>query len=275
MNIIMPAGTSEVKWSPVAKNENPMTKTASSDDKEAQAPQDDKDILFEVAKKVIEEREAKAAKAETKIVEAEEEKEACGDVVAEEDCDDSEKAEDCDDSDDDGGEAPFEKSEDDSEEAGEDEAPCEDGELETSAVETIQEGVAELAEQSEAAEAAVEKAQEAVEQIADVVEEVKAELGGSPTEDAIEEVVEEDPIGNDEAVIEVDTIEEIPGEPDLGPDESDMIVESREPMFASTEDMVKLSKLSPENKSKISEYWKGFFPEAADWVDLLTKDYEK
>ena len=265
MSIIMPAGEKEVKWSPVIKDD-PMTKTASSEEQDIQEPQDDKDILWEVAKKVVEEREAKEAQTEEKVVKAaeeteekcvgaEEEKEACGDVVAEEG--------------EDGDESPFKDG---------DEAPCEEGEGDAiedvvedaaSPVEDIQEAVAELAEKAEQAEEAVEKADAALDQVSAVIEEVKSELGGESVEESVEVEVEDDAPIDDMVEVEV---EEIPGEPIV--EDSDMIVEG-DGIFASTDGFTKLSKLSPENRNKLNSYWKGFYSDASDWVNLLTKDYEK
>jgi hypothetical protein len=132
----------------------------------------------------------------------------------------------------------------------------------------VVEPVAEEAAEATKMESAVEKIEEAVVDLKELVQEEKGELGEGEV---------------DEVEIEVDDAGGgIPGEEVSN---SEIIVQS-EPCMAKSKDKVdkvasteeefcRFAKLSPANKAKLANYWSNMLGYPKDWVDLLTKDYEK
>lgn len=284
MSMIVPAGINKLNWSPKDK-ETTTVKTAGADEESTQevVVEEDVDALEAAARSFLDQKEAapeeaeevKEASEETEEVkEASEETEvkeagtcgceagqtceACGGLVAEDEI-----------------EAPVGE-----EEAAEVVEVADEGEVHEEAEEVAIESV----------EVAVETAAEALEDAAEAIAEVK----GVTVDEGAEEVPE-GPV--DDEVVEVSEIEiEVPGvmeededvevekEGGLGCMMSDESGEEKtaeedsekEPTVAdSSEEFCKFAKLSPQNRSKIADYWVNMLGYPKDYVALLTKDYEK
>ena len=158
---------------------------------------------------------------------------------------------------------------------------CEDGdaeieiEVEESPDAVLEEvsddGVVTEEEEEIVEQAAVEKIKGAVEEIELALEEVvDAEEALTKVKDAIgtvEEVHEEMGVKTEEAD-EVSFTEEVI--------EDSVEEETEEPVIASSpEEFCRFAKISPKNRTKLADYWKNTLGYPADYVDLLTKDYEK
>jgi hypothetical protein len=152
-----------------------------------------------------------------------------------------------------------------------DECKCVQKKDEEVKIEVGGEKVEEVAEKSE--DAAVAKIEEAVIEIEDAVEELK---GDQKKEEVAEEV---------EIEITDDDKEVVPGK-EVSDGEIIVVSEpsptacmagkKEEVKVASTdEEFQKFAKLSPENKKKLANYWTQMLGYPKDYVDLMTKDYEK
>ena len=238
MSVIVPAGSKRRDWVP----QDPMVKTASTDVDEPV-----KDELLEAAMGVLERQEEVVVAAEDEEVkddeevkaeeaeEAEEVKEAC--VAA------------------DGSEVDVEVKEP--------EAVLE---------EVSDDGVVTEEEEEVVEQAAVEKIKSAVEEIEVALEEVvDAEEALTKVKDAIGTVEEV----HEEMGVEK-TDEDETGDVSFTEEVIKDSVEEDEPVIASSEEeFCRFAKISPKNRSKLAKYWKNALGYPADYVDLLTKDYEK
>jgi len=247
MSMIIPAGVNKLDWSPKGKVATTV-KTAGADENSTQEVTEEVDALAEAAKAFLSNKEAADCVAKECGCEGGATCEACGALLAEDEIVE---------------EAPIGE-----EEAAEvvevsDEAPVEDAEVsEETAIESI--------------EIAIETAEEAVEEVKEAVEELKG------TEVAEEGLV--DDVGDTTEITEVEI--EVPGvmEDEVADDEVEkegmfttMSDESTEELTVaeSSEEFCKFAKLSPQNRSKIAEYWVNMLGYPKDYVSLLTKDYEK
>ena len=240
MSMITPAGYSKFNWSPKAQDEK-LTKTASSEDgnevQKEEEKEEDVNPIYEAAKDFM-----GSGKDEDAVVDGEEKKDGL-DV-----------------------EEVSEKSE------------------------SVSDAVKEVEEKAEAAEATVEAVKEAVDKIEEAVEGVKGAIGeeveeveieieDSPCEEKVEEKVDDEIIIESEPKIEEEAcmakdkkeVKESKEEEKKADIKEDISMEKS----ASTEEFIKIAKLSPANRSKLRNYWKNMLDYPADYVDLMTRDYEK
>lgn len=245
MTMIVPAGNNKLDWSP---KETKLQKVAS----EGQEGQDiELDALYEAARGVVQasEEEKKCEDCECDPCECEEKddstKEACGEMKDEEaiilDVE----------------EVPAEEV---AEEVSE-EVPAEEV-----SSQSVSEAVAEVEAKAEEAEALVEKVEEAVDKIEEAVQGVKEVCGSGEAEEVEFEVSEEA-----EGCGECEEAEGIPGEEET---DDEVIVEGFD-KAASAEEFCKYAKLSGQNRKKLKDYWTNMLGYPKDFVDLMTKDYEK
>ena len=287
MAVITPVGKVDFDWSPREHEEKQMVKTASANDKntgakkgakKVVAEKTDKDLLYEVAKKIVE--------AQFEETEAEETEEV------------GEKAEEA------GEEA---------EEAGEEAEVADlaekgaEGEGGEGAVGDVQEAVAELVEKAESADEMVEKVEEAVQAVETAITGVRdavggtggAEVGGEEAEFAEIDIPDDDTVELDLDIVDAGDkggagLDGIGGcgcdkgnMGDMGNmDEGgeDIIQESRGAMasiksdlkkVAKVDDFVKTSKISPSVQKKIKDYWKNQLGYVSDYCDLMVVNSEK
>jgi len=248
MSVIVPAGKKRREWVP----QDPMVKTASAEGAEVEEP---KDELLEAAMGVLdrqaEEEKCDQPECEEKEIKAEDDTEV---VEAGESCD-----EEC--------EIEIEIEE---EPASPDEVldeVKEDGVVTEEEEEVIEEAAVEKIKGAvEVIEVALEEvvdAEEALEKVKDAigtVEEVHEEMAADT--DKPEEAEEDgDEVSFTEEVVE-DSVEEAAEEGD-------------EVLAGSNEEFQRFAKISPKNRAKVADYWKNSLGYPADYVDLLTKDYEK
>jgi len=239
--MIVPAGNNKLDWSPKATK---LQKTASK----GQEGQDiEVDALYEAAKGVI-----KAAK--------EEECENCCEKCKCDPCECEDKQE---------KEACGAMMDDEAIILDVEEVPA-DGLVEeveeVSDSKSVSEAVAEVEAKAEEAEAVVEEVELAIDKIEQAVEEVKSVCGKGGEVEEISEEVEE----TEEETEEDET--EVPGEEEV--DEDEVIVEGMD-KSASAEEFCKYAKLSSQNRKKLKDYWTNMLGYPKDFVDLMTKDYEK
>ena len=250
MSIIVPAGKKNVNWSPKETN---FEKTASAEGG-VQEQDVEVDALYEAAKGVVEaaaakEKECKECKCDPCECSKEEnksevKKKAQIEVDVVEDVEDVENVEDA------------------VEDIVEDEVEC----PEEGRDQSISEAVAEVEQKAEEAEAVVEAVSEALESVEEAVQGVRDAAG------VVEEVSDEVDIDiPGEEVVDGDVVVE--GEPEtegcMGEDEDSV------EKVASSEEFCKFAKLTPLNKKKLSNYWINMLGYPRDYVNLLTKDYEK
>ena len=129
----------------------------------------------------------------------------------------------------------------------------------------VVEPVAEEAAEATKMESAVEKIEEAVVDLKELVQEEKGELGGEVDEVEIEvddAGVPGEEVSNSEIIVQ--------SEPCMAKDKSKV-----SKVAATEEEFCRFAKLSPANKAKLANYWTNMLGYPKDWVDLLTKDYEK
>lgn len=237
MSMIVPAGKHSVEWVPAAKK---MTKTASEGGEAEMVETDSREALYEAAKGVVEAMDAEKCDKCGKC--------PCGCANAE---------------------------------AG---AMYEDD----AAIVEVQDGeeaVEEVAEEAsiDAVEEAVEKVEEAVEELKDAVE------GAEDVEEADDAVevdveIEEVPEEEEGIVVESNPLEGCGGpmaaseEKTKDGEEAEDTTEASEKISlekaASSEEFCKFAKLSPQNRKKLQNYWKNALGYPADYVSLMTKDYE-
>jgi len=240
--MIVPAGNKMPDWSPKATK---MQKLAS----DGQEVQDQEvDPLLEAAKGFVEagkEEVKEASEEEAEIKEASD----CGEMAQ----DDSVVLDVVED-----------EVGDNVEDVVEDEAPAQ----------SVSEAVAEVEAKAEEAEEVVAQVEEAIEKIEEAVQEVREVASG--VDDAVDEV-------SDEEVVDEDGVDAIPGEEVVDTEvivESspcDLAAETEEGMdkSAASEEFCKFAKLSPQNRKKLSNYWTNMLGYPRDYVNLMTKDYEK
>lgn len=253
MSVIVPAGKNRRDWVP---QESALVKTANTE--EAVEP---KDELLEAAMGVLKRQEEVVVEAAVeKVCKCAEECKCDGDCNCAEGCKCEETTEAC---------------------TASHEEECDEVEIEVEVEEekepeevldeVKEDGVVTEEEEEVVEQAAVEKIKGAVETIEIALEEV------TDAEEALTKVKEA-----------VETVEEVHEEMGEGTEETEdtgevsfteEIVEDSvedEPVVASSEEeFCKFAKISPKNRAKIANYWKNSLGYPADYVDLLTKDYEK
>jgi len=250
MSVIVPAGSKRREWVP----QDPMVRTASTEGEEQP-----KDELLEAAMGVLD----RQAQEEAVVIEAAEKCEKCEKCCDECECEKEVKAD---------------ADEDEVKEAsiceeGEPEIACEEEATDPEAVleEVSDDGVVTEEEEEVVEEAAVEKIKGAVEVIEIALEEV------TEAEEALTKV--KDAIGTVEEVHEKMTEEEGDEEGEVSFTEEvieDSVEDEEAPVVASSpEEFCRFAKISPKNRAKVADYWKNSLGYPADYVDLLTKDYEK
>ena len=156
----------------------------------------------------------------------------------------------------------------------------EDGKADDVVVEPIAEEKAEVSKM----DAALEKIDEAVVELKEVVEEEKGELGEN---DEVEVEIEKNGIPGEE-VSDSEIIVQSEPSACAGIDkgfgggfgqETDACMAKGKGKSVKTaateEEFCRFAKLSPSNKQKLARYWTDMLGYPKDWVDLLTKDYEK
>ena len=234
MSIIMTAGKEKVNWSPKDEKDEGLKKTASTEEQEVEASDDDK--LYEAAKSFLENKVEKEAEAECV---AEEEVEVVNDDSVVDDVVEevSETVE------------------------GDAVSKVED------AVDKVEEALEEV---KDAVEECVDGDENAVEDISDDVAEVEIEVvDEEPVSDEGEIIVESEPVCEScGAVMAKNEEEEVKESSDEKAEEEEVVEAS------SGDEFVRYSKISPKNRSKLRKYWKGMLAYAPDFVDLMTKDYE-
>lgn len=127
----------------------------------------------------------------------------------------------------------------------------------------------------ESIEVAVEAVEDALEEVKDAVSEAK---GKGVSEDEITEVEIEIPgVPETEEEAEVEeVVEDKEGEIEKESTQyTEMSADEDVTLAGSSEEFCKFAKLSPQNRSKIADYWVNMLGYPKDYVTLLTKDYEK
>jgi len=145
---------------------------------------------------------------------------------------------------------------------------------------SVSEAVAEVEQKAEEADQKIEAVVEAVEKIDEAVQGVKDAVADA--DDEVVEVIEIDEVSEDK---DEDAVEAVPGEEVI---DDEIIVETEGCVEAKTEDgtsmdkvasteeeFCKYAKLSPQNKAKLARYWVDMLGYPKDYVNLMTKDYEK
>jgi hypothetical protein len=237
MPFIMPSGNRIFNWSPKSKDEK-LTKTASTGAVEEQT---DKDLMYELAKKVIAKRTVAAQEEQKKY--------------------DFETQETQDKVDEDLDIADVElETEEVSEETSEKKPCCDDDvvialENLEDAVAEVKDAVAETHEEDEDNEFVVIEESDDDE----VVDETE------PTESTFEVSIDE--ADKDDGEIIVQSEEECAEE---GPAQK----QTQKVEASSNDDFVKLSQISPETRKKTAEFWKKYLGYPADYVDLMVKNYK-
>lgn len=263
MAVITPAGRLDFNWVPKDKSSG-MNKTASSNNDETQETSD-KDLMYSLAKKVIEAQfEEESEAEETSNVDAKQ--------VVEELVDKAESAE---------------KVEEAVEEA----------------VEKVEEAVEGVKSALTGDEAPAEESFEIEEVTLDVedgsepeIEEVTLEVSDEETGDEevvdVEDVsdgtseVEEDEVAEIE-IVDEDSVEEKTEDTPEEEGGEDIIQKSKEDCEASSElseelqkeaganDFMKIGKISPTTRKKVMKFWKDDLGYPSDYVKLMTTNYEK
>lgn len=164
------------------------------------------------------------------------------------------------------------------EDKGEDKGEVVEEVADESKEQSVSEAVAEVEAKAEEAEAVVEQVVEALDQIEEAVEGVKAVCGNG--DEAVEGEDKGEVVENADADADANG-DDIPGEKVV---DSEVIVEGEEceasdevamDKSASTEEFCKYAKLSSQNRSKLNNYWTNMLGYPKDFVNLMTKDYEK
>lgn len=250
MTMITPAGKENFNWSPKLGQE--LQRTASTD-KNGKEEKTDKDFLYAAAKKILEAQGFD----ETELDETEDldvsEENLDSEVDGLEEVDGSEEVD-------------VSEEVDDSVEKAD-----------------VQEAVAELVEKAEVADEMAESVSEALGNVEEAVEGVKDALGGDKGGESLDEVDVELP---EEAIVEVDFEEEVESpceeevdslcEEEVGGE--DIILESDEgdlEASASSNDFVKISKISETTRKKVQQLWEKDLGYPKDYVKLMTTNFEK
>jgi len=172
-------------------------------------------------------------------------------------------------------------------EKGRGEGPCGEGgkESEETAVvdlppmgspegDVIVEPVAEEASEASKMEEAVEKIEEAVVELKEVVEEEKDELPEGEVDEVEIDIGGDDipgeEVSDSEIIVQSEPCAESPLEGCMAKEKGKVSKSA-----STEEEFCKFAKLSPANKAKLANYWTNMLGYPKDWVDLLTKDYEK
>ena len=257
MTIITPAGKMNFDWSP--KDKETLTKLASS----GAVVKSDKDILFDAAKKVV--------KAQFDMGNMGNPGEVEDTVIKDEICPEGN---------------PCDKVEEVIPSATDDAgAPKVSGD----AVAAVQD----LAEKAEAAEAVAGKVQEAVEKVEEAVQGVKDAVGAVKEEEVELEVEIEDEEKDEKKGDKPDFGKKDDADKDEKDDKDDkddkdegekddIIKESieacasaRDVKTASSDELVKTSKISPTTRKKIVTFWKDYLGYDPQYVKLMATDFEK
>ena len=237
MSLITPSGNSMIDWSP--RHEEKMVRVAGKGQKSAPV-KTDRDLLYEAARNALKKRAQ-----EEPIVEDEPIGNLGNDTsMVDEVSDGADLEVDVDVADNAIDEVDVEIDE-------------ETGDVEVSAA------LEEAASALENAQSAVGRALDAVEVDVDVVDE----------DEVVEIDFDETTPETDKDNVDVDVnIDAVPGEED-----DTLMVESEEDMVTArtANDFVKISKLSPENRKKIYNFWVNELNYPKDYVKLMVTDYEK
>ena len=264
MSMIIPAGVNKLDWSPKDKVVKTVKTAGVGEESTQEVVEEPTDALAEAAKSFLDKKEAGSDKCECEgectCGCGEQKKESCGivsedEIVAPEEC---AKCSECgaviedvvDDIVVDGDEAAAVIEVSDETEVPDLDVTIESIEI---AVETLEEAVEELkeVETNEETDEITEVSDEVDDGEGEVTE-VEIEVPGVMDEDDVEEVEKE-------------------GMYTTMSDDSD-----KEPTVAgSSEEFCKFAKLSPQNRTKIADYWVNMLGYPKDYVSLLTKDYEK
>jgi hypothetical protein len=142
---------------------------------------------------------------------------------------------------------------------------------------SVSEAVAEVEEKAEAAEAVVQEVSEAVDQIEEAVAAVKEVCGAGDEgeEGEVELEIVEDEECDEGCEDEVPGEEEVDGEVIIEGKEDSDEDEAAMDKSASAEEFCKYAKLTPQNRKKLNDYWTNMLGYPKDFVNLMTKDYEK
>jgi len=258
--MIVPAGNNKLDWSPKATK---LHKSAS----DGQDVQDiEVDALYEAAKKVMASEDEKCEKCEDcdcdpceckeKKDKQEKKAEACGPEADDETI-----------------VLDVEEVTDDAEGFGGGFEEVVEEVAEEGSSQSVSEAVAEVEAKAEQAEAVVEEVVIALEQIEEAVEGVKSVCGKGGEGEEVEGVEDKDDDDDDgipgEEVVDSEIIVE--GEDE----ECEPCEEASMDKSASTEEFCKYAKLSPQNRKKLNDYWTNMLGYPKDFVNLMTKDYEK
>lgn len=131
----------------------------------------------------------------------------------------------------------------------------------------VEEEVEEAGDLSTAGDA-IADAQEALDEAAAIVEEQVAEESGEIVEEVAEIPVSEEESGG-LTIEEPEDVEVLEVEIEEAEEPDQTAIASGDVTF------VKIAKISPENRKKLKAFWRDALNYDADYVELMTKDYEK
>lgn len=241
MTLITPSGNSNFSWSPKLKG---LSKTASTGTSE----KSDKDVLFDIAQRLVKAQSEKIEEIATDEKPEEKEEEKA----------ESEKQEETDITKD---------------------KPCDEPPCDNKDKVDVQKAVQELVDKSNKAEEIAQKVGDVAEKIEQAVQEIKevADVANNAIEG--DAVVTDLPSNEVEEVeIEIEDVDSISDDKPIDMPGEELIKESN-PMadiVASGEnDFVKLSSISPETRKKVISYWQDYLGFPSDYVKLMAKNYEK
>jgi len=139
----------------------------------------------------------------------------------------------------------------------------------------VQEAVAELVEKAEQAEEVAEAVTDALERVEEAVQDVKSAVGvADEVTDVVEVDLEEtDDDGDDDGDDVIDTTPE--DELVVESEDDDKEDSDNEKTASAEDDFVKFAKISPKNRKKLRNYWISALGYPSEYVNLMTKDYEK
>ena len=248
MNIIMPAGKEKTKWVP--EENKGLQKTASTEEQNAEAKEED-DSLYAAAEKYLKDKEeacgvmpdeevavVEVAPAEGEIADV---AEVIEDIVPEGDVAEAEEVSE---------------------------------ELSEGVEETLEEAVEEMKEAIDKVEEAIteQKEEEAVEENEEAEIEIEIEDEGN------EEDEEEEPEGALKIEESSPCMAETEAETKESSDEAETVEASEEDNVEKTadssEEFVRYSKISAPNRKKLKRFWGVDLKYPMDYVNLMVKDYE-
>jgi cytochrome c556 len=145
------------------------------------------------------------------------------------------------------------------------------------AVTDVAEAVQEVIEKAEKAEAVVKKVEEAVEKVEEAAQEVRnAVQDGTGNVDLPgDEVAEIEIEIEDENGASDEDKDEVKDEDEFTKESEDEPKEKTEKKASLADEFVRFANISPENRSKLTNYWVKYLGYPKDYVSLMVKDYEK